>query len=296
MRTEPESSSATAISIHDFDVDYYTEKGVFPALRDVSFDLTPGERLAVVGESGSGKSTLAFALTGMLPADQAAVSWSEAQIAGRPVDMRPSRLPIPVRRAGVSMIFQDAMTSLDPVATIGHQFRTVMVGAGVSKRDIRAQAIAWIGKVGIPSPERVLKLHPYELSGGMRQRVMIALALCNRPRLLLADEPTSALDATVSRVVMQLLLDLTDQLGTALIIITHDIDLARAFTDKVLVLFRGEVADYCRTDRLGSEERSAYTRALIRCVPRLQDHARAELPTLASVTRQMETELRERAA
>ena len=179
------------------------------------------------------------------------------------------------------MIFQDAMTSLDPVATIGHQFRTVLGSvAKINKAGMHQESVHWLVKVGIHDPERVVKLHSYEISGGMRQRVMIALALCSKPKLLVADEPTSALDASVSRTVMNLILELTAELGTSLIIITHDIDLAREYTDKTLVLYKGKIQDFCETASIDSPERSAYTRALLACVPRLSSYDMAVLPTL----------------
>ena len=277
----PAQSVDEAISVERFAVEYRSDVGLVPAVSDVSFALKRSERLAVVGESGSGKTTLAMAIAGLLPHETAQVDYEVARVAGRPVDMRASRSVIPVRHEGVSMIFQDAMTSLDPVATIAHQFRSVLGTRGLRGSQVRAESIEWIEKVGIPNPARVLKLHPYELSGGMRQRVMIALAMCSRPAVLIADEPTSALDIVVSRRIMDLVLSLAVELGTAVIIITHDIDLARKYTDRMLVLYNGEVQDLCDTNSLTSPERSAYTRALLECVPRLQDYDRESLPTLA---------------
>ncbi len=271
------------MAIDRMSVCYVTDDGTVPAVSDVSFRLSTSERLAIVGESGSGKSTLALALAGLLPRHVAEISCESARIGGRPVDLRADKSVIPRRREGVSMIFQDAMTSLDPVASISHQFRTVLkAGSGLGRAEARRAALNWTEKVGIHEPERVLRLRPYELSGGMRQRVMIALALCSAPKALIADEPTSALDASVSRKVMDLVLGLTQELGTALIMITHDVDLAREYTDRTLVLYRGEVQDLCATAELMSPERSSYTQALMRCVPRLGDHALDVLPTLTT--------------
>ncbi|WP_138416759.1 ABC transporter ATP-binding protein [Sinomonas gamaensis] len=278
---KPLERADEAIAVERFAVAYRTEFGLVPAVSNVSFALKRSERLAVVGESGSGKTTLAMAIAGLLPHETAQVDYGVARVAGRPVDMSASRSVIPVRHEGVSMIFQDAMTSLDPVATIAHQFRSVLGKRGVRRSEIRAESIEWIEKVGIPNPERVLKLHPYELSGGMRQRVMIALAMCSKPAVLIADEPTSALDIVVSRRIMDLVLSLAVELGTAVIVITHDIDLARKYTDRMLVLYNGEVQDLCSTDSVTSAERSPYTRALLDCVPRLQDYDKEFLPTLA---------------
>lgn len=284
-RSGSEAPPQEAIAVEGFSVAYRADGELIPAISDVSFSLKPSERLAVVGESGSGKTTIATAIAGLLPASVARVEYSAARIAGRDVDMRPSGSVIPRSRDGVSMIFQDAMTSLDPVSTVGHQFRTVLDPAGRKGRaKVRAEAAEWIDRVGIPGPERVLKLHSYEMSGGMRQRVMIALALCSAPALLIADEPTSALDVAVSQRIMELILELTAEAGTAVIAITHDIDLARRYMDHTLVLYKGEAQDLCRTEELASSERSAYTQALTACVPRLTDHDRDFLPTLISET------------
>lgn len=283
MNRRARQSPATdeAITVEQFAVAYKTESGAVPAVSGVSFALRRSERLAIVGESGSGKTTLAMAIAGLLPHDTANIEYTVARIDGRPVDMSASRSVIPVRHEGVSMIFQDAMTSLDPVASIAHQFRSVLGARGVRRSQIRARSMEWIERVGIPNPQRVLKLHPYELSGGMRQRVMIALALCSEPAVLIADEPTSALDVVVSRRIMDLVLSLAVELGTAVIVITHDIDLARKYTDRMLVLYNGEVQDLCDTDSLSSPDRSPYTRALMDCVPRLQDFDLDYLPTLS---------------
>ena len=291
-RAAQQRTADEAIAVERFAVAYRTEAGLVPAVSDVGFALRRSERLAIVGESGSGKTTLAMAIAGLLGHDTAQIDYAVARVAGAPVDMRASTSVIPVRHEGVSMIFQDAMTSLDPVATIAHQFRSVLgTHGGIRRSRIRAESLQWIERVGIPDPERVLKLRPYELSGGMRQRVMIALALCSNPAVLIADEPTSALDVVVSRRIMDLVLALAVELGTAVIVITHDIDLARKYTDRMLVLYNGEVQDLCATADLDTagldaagpagEELSPYTRALLDCVPRLQDHDRESLPTLA---------------
>jgi len=275
-----------AIAVRDFSISYRVDGELVPAVSDVTFSLSRSERLAVVGESGSGKTTLATAIAGLLPHGVAHVEYADARIAGRDVDLRVGHRVIPISQLGVSMIFQDAMTSLDPVASIGHQFRTVLAsGERRSRRDVRGEAAHWIDRVGIPRPERVLGLRPYELSGGMRQRVMIALAMCSKPAVLIADEPTSALDVAVSQRIMSLILELTAELGTAVIAITHDIDLAQRYLDRTLVLHQGIVQDFCATDGLSAPERSAYTRALVKCVPRLRDFDRTSLPTLAATMR-----------
>ena len=281
--------SSEALAVEGFSVAYRNDEEFVPAVRELSFSLHRSERLAVVGESGSGKTTLAMALAGLLSQDTARVEYRSARIAGRDVAMSASRSVVPVRHDGVSMIFQDAMTSLDPVASIAHQFRTVLGRDGRVRRGrTRRESIEWLDRVGIAQPERVLRLHPYELSGGMRQRVMIALALCSSPAVLIADEPTSALDVVVSQRIMDLILSLTAELGTAVIAITHDIELAGKYMDRALVLYQGRMQDLCATRELASPDRSDYTRALIDCVPRLEDYDREYLPTLVPERRSAE--------
>lgn len=267
---------------------YKTQAGLLPAVNNVTFGLDSSERLAIVGESGSGKTTLAMAIAGLLNTDLAQVDCEFAAIGGEPVDLAPSRSVIPMRRGAVSMIFQDAMRSLDPVATVRHQFRTVLAGKHsgrggrgiLSGRELDLEVKSWLARVGLDEADRLMKLRPYQLSGGMRQRVMIALALCVEPSVLIADEPTSALDVIVSHRIMDLVLSLSQEIGISLILITHDIDLACKYVDKVLVLYRGDVQDICSAASLREEMRSPYTRALVDCVPRISDYDRPSLPTL----------------
>lgn len=273
--------SEEALAINSFSVSYWVEGELVPAVSNVSFTLQRSERMAIVGESGSGKTTLATAIAGLFPAETAYIECQTARIANQDADFSASGAVIPSSREGVSMIFQDAMTSLDPVASVAHQFFAVLTAQKhMSRGAARKEATEWLDRVGIPNPRRVLKLRPYELSGGMRQRVMIALALCSRPAVLIADEPTSALDVAVSQRIMALMLELTAELRTAIIAITHDIDLARQYTDRTLVLSDGEVQDICDTHELASPKRSEYTRALLKCVPRLHDYTKEWLPTL----------------
>lgn len=280
-RATPRSDTGEALAVDSFSISYRVEGRLVPAVSDVTFSLRRSERMAIVGESGSGKTTLATAIAGLFSEETASVEYRSARIAGRDTDLRTSRAVIPSSQEGVSMIFQDAMTSLDPVASIAHQFRTVLTAQSrQSAKRMRKESLEWLDRVGIPHPARVLKLRPYELSGGMRQRVMIALALCSRPAVLIADEPTSALDVAVSQRIMALMLELTAELGTAVIAITHDIDLARRYMDRTLVLKDGIVQDVCATQELTSSSRSDYTRELLRCVPRLRDYAKDQLPTL----------------
>jgi peptide/nickel transport system ATP-binding protein len=275
------TSSADLLTIKDASVFYAGDGGArIPAVKDATFSIAPGEHVAIVGESGSGKTTLALAIAGLLTATGASCEFGEFTFDGVAIQ-RGTVAPVPHRTPGMSMVFQNAMTSLDPVATVGNQFVDVMRGlAKIRKKQAKAKAAEWLVRVGLRDTERILKLRAYELSGGMRQRVMLALAMCSEPKLLLADEPTSALDASVSRDVMDLLRSMTEQNGASLLIVTHDIDLVRIYVDKVIVMYHGVVVDVCDASRIEEEATHPYTLALTRCVPTLESVDLDRLPTL----------------
>ncbi|MCI2422619.1 ABC transporter ATP-binding protein [Saccharopolyspora sp. K220] len=259
--------------------------GESAAVKAASFDVRRGERVAVVGESGSGKTTMALAVAGLLTAGSAQITTEEIVFAGKQLKRERPR-KVPFRTPGLSMVFQDAMTSLDPVASIGSQFRSVLRGVRkISRREAGERAAEWLARVGMADTGRVMNLRPYELSGGMRQRVMVALAMCGRPQLLIADEPTSALDASVSRDVMDLMVEMTDQEGASLLIVTHDIELCRQYADRMIVMYRGEIVDICHTERIEQEATHPYTRALLACVPTLNSVGLDRLPTLEQFVR-----------
>jgi peptide/nickel transport system ATP-binding protein len=181
------------------------------------------------------------------------------------------------------MVFQDAMTSLDPVWTIGSQLSAVIrASENVSRKEARERSRYWLSRVGLNDTDRVLKNHPYELSGGMRQRAMMALALCGRPRLLIADEPTSALDASLSRQTMDLFVELTEGAGAALLIISHDIRLCQEYSDRTLVMYRGRLVEQGPSETLSSTAKHPYTVGLLRCIPTLESALLDELPTIES--------------
>jgi len=250
------------------------------AVKSASFGIAPGEHVAIVGESGSGKTSLALAIAGLLTAAGATCEFGAFTFGGEPL-VRGRTPPIPHRTPGMSMVFQNAMTSLDPVATVGSQFRDVLRGlARTGRREARRTAEHWLREVGLKDTGRILKLRPYELSGGMRQRVMLALAMCGEPRLLIADEPTSALDAPASRDIMDLLRYMTERTGASLLIVTHDIELCRMYVDTVVVMYQGEIVDICPAGRIEEEATHPYTLALTECVPTLDSAGLSRLPTL----------------
>lgn len=251
-----------------------------PAVDRASFSIGRARRTALVGESGSGKTTMALAVAGFLDVPGVTITADRARFDGDEITFD-DRHVLPRRRKGLAMTFQDAMTSLDPTWTIGSQLTTVVRAAErLSRGAGHARAVDWLRRVGLEDPERVMKAHPHELSGGMRQRVMLATSLAGRPTLLIADEPTSALDASLSRASMDLLAELTDDQGTSLLIVTHDLHLGLEFCDEVLVMYRGQLVETGAPAHLQSHAQHPYTRALLDCVPTLGDATTHRLPTL----------------
>jgi len=274
--------SAPVLRVTDLNVTYGTNH----AVRHADLVVRRGERVAVVGESGSGKTSLGNAIAGFL--DAGTVEVETLELDGSSIERTGPAGRIPVRTPGLSMIFQDAMSSLDPVWTIGSQLVAVLRATErVSKRRATADAIERLRAVGITDPDRVMGAEPHELSGGMRQRVMMAIALASKPALLIADEPTSALDASLAVGAMQLMVDLAEQEGTAVLVITHDIELCRRFTDFVVVMYQGEIVEQLPSSRL-DEATHPYTRGLLECVPTLASARLDELPTLESVRARLE--------
>ncbi|GGG21250.1 ABC transporter ATP-binding protein [Rhodococcoides trifolii] len=278
--------SRSLLSVEDLTVTYGQGDDAFVAVDGVTFDIAPGERIALVGESGSGKSTLAMTIAGLIgPSSGAHIVSTRLDFDG--VSRRsPTGVGLPKRTDGIAMVFQDAMTALDPVWTIGGQFKHVLSGAGVHRRsEQRDLTRHWLTKVGLIDTKRVMKSRPYELSGGMRQRVMTALALCGSPRLLIADEPTSALDASLARGSMELLQQLTHEQGTALLVVSHDIKLCLEFSDTMLVMYRGRLVEQAASSTIVATAEHPYTKGLLGCIPTLANRSADRLPVLADFMR-----------
>jgi peptide/nickel transport system ATP-binding protein len=270
-----------ALTVEHLAVYYGDGASRVAAVRDASFEIGPGERVALVGESGSGKTTLGLAVAGFLTQPGVHVD-GRIEFEGRPIGGA-GRNRLPGRTPGIAMVFQDAMTSLDPVWTIGSQLRAVIRNTeNLPRAEVRERCRDWLRRVGITDVDRVLKNRPYELSGGMRQRAMMALALCSQPRLLIADEPTSALDASLSRNTMDLLLELTQEAGASLLIISHDILLCQEYADTTMVMYHGELVESGPSERLASTAIHPYTIGLLECIPTLDSAFLDELPTLES--------------
>ena len=276
------TSCGSTLEVEDLSVYYGSGESRVQAVRQVSFRIAQGERVALVGESGSGKSTLGLAIAGFLTRPGVEVSASRLEFDGRPMARR-QKSRLPVRTPGIAMVFQDAMTSLDPVWTIGSQLRAILKTHGtLSRADLQDRAGYWLDRVGIQDVDRVLKSRPYELSGGMRQRAMIALALCSRPKMLIADEPTSALDAALSRNTMDLLLEMTEDFGTSLLIISHDILLCQEYAETTMVMYHGDLVETGASENLAMTAHHPYTLGLLSCIPTLDSAFLDELPTLES--------------
>ena len=280
--TPPAPVPPALLEVAGLTIRYPTAEGMFTAVEDFSLTMSAGRRVAIVGESGSGKTNACMAVAGFL-APEAVITVDRMEFDGSAIGSRRVRA-IPQRIPGVGVVFQDAMTSLDPVWRVGQQLIAVITNnEKIGRRAARQRAQEWLTKVGLHDTDRVMRARPYELSGGMRQRVMIAIALSARPRLLIADEPTSALDATLSRDLMQLMVDLTEEVGAGLLMISHDIALCQAFTDWTVVMHRGRAVEEGPSATLHETATHPYTRGLIACVPRLENASWDRLPTMGPI-------------
>lgn len=255
---------------------FFTPAGEVKALNDVSFKMKEGEVLGIVGESGSGKSVTAYSLMGLTA--------YPGKLVGGTIDFNGHRINDlteaefrQIRGNEVSIIFQDPMTSLNPVYTIGNQIEeAILLHTNKTKQEARERAIELLTLVGINEPEKRLKQYPHEHSGGMRQRVMIAMALACEPKLLIADEPTTALDVTIQAQILELMMELKDKLGMAIIMITHDLGIVASMCEKIAVMYAGKIVEYGTTDDIFYNPKHEYTKGLIKSIPRLdaKDHER----------------------
>jgi oligopeptide/dipeptide ABC transporter ATP-binding protein len=266
------------LEVRDLVVRFHTHDGTIYAVNGISFDLEPGERLGLVGESGCGKSVTNLAILRLLPKpagriERGSVVFDGIDLVGLPeADMRD------LRGKDIAMIFQDPMTSLNPVLTIQEQMvETIQAHRKVSKADARLRAIELLSMVGIPKPEQRLRSFPHQFSGGMRQRVMIAMALALEPKLMIADEPTTALDVTIQAQVLELLSSLTTEGGTSLILITHDLGVVAGMTQRINVMYAGFIVETATTGDLFANPSHPYTVGLLHSIPRVAEEREAEL-------------------
>jgi ABC-type dipeptide/oligopeptide/nickel transport system ATPase component len=239
------------------------------AVKGINLTMMPGESIAVVGESGSGKSATALALARLLPEPPALITADQMNVAGHDVLKLNERQLRRMRGRDIAYIFQEPTTSLNPVLTVRTQLAEALTLHRPDVKDQDAEIISWLCQVGIAEPEKRLRAYPHELSGGMQQRVMIAMALCCRPQLLIADEPTTALDVTIQKQIMELLAELRRSLGMSLILITHNLGIIQNVADRVLVMFRGEIVEQGPVQEILTSPKHPYTQALLACVPRM---------------------------
>lgn len=255
---------------------FFTPAGEVKALNDVSIHLKEGEVLGIVGESGSGKSVTAYSLMG-LTAHPGKLLGGELHFNGHQIETMSEKEIRKIRGNEISIIFQDPMTSLNPVYTIGNQITEVVrLHTDKTKQQAKERARELLELVGINEPEKRLKQYPHELSGGMRQRVMIAIALACEPKLLIADEPTTALDVTIQAQILELMMELKDKLGMAIIMITHDLGVVASMCERIAVMYAGRIVEYGTTDDIFYHPKHQYTKGLIRSIPRLdtKEHER----------------------
>ena len=280
------ATAETLLEVKDLSVTLFTEDGALPAMQDVSFAMRKGETLAVVGESGCGKSMTALALMGQLPTPPARIVGGSINFEGTDFAKLTKDQMRSHRGSSIGMIFQEPMTSLNPVMKAGRQIREGLLvhnPKGMSKKDADARALEMIKLVGIPAPEKVFKSYPHELSGGMRQRVMIAMALACQPQILICDEPTTALDVTIQAQILQLIDRMREELGTAVLLITHDMGVVSEMADWVLVMYTGHVIEYTTAYDIFSAPLHPYTQGLIASIPDIgSDSAESSMPSPAT--------------
>ncbi|HRO14279.1 MAG TPA: ABC transporter ATP-binding protein [Paracoccus sp. (in: a-proteobacteria)] len=272
------------LDIRNLKVDFATRNGIAHVLDDISLTVAPGELLGIVGESGCGKSMTALSILGLIPSPPGRIVGGSIMFQGRDLTKLPQAEMRRIRGGDIAMIFQEPMTSLNPVFTCGEQIaEAVRLHQSVSPKAARARAVEMLRAVGIPEPELRANAYPHQLSGGMRQRVMIAMALSCEPKLLIADEPTTALDVTVQAQIFGLLDELRSRTGTAIILITHDMGAIAEMADKVAVMYAGRVIEHGPADAVLDNPGHPYTRGLLASIPRIDADPDADLPEIPGI-------------
>jgi peptide/nickel transport system ATP-binding protein len=258
----------TMLRIDDLRTYFFTPEGVVKAVDGVSLEIPRSKTLGVLGESGCGKSVTALSVMRLIPDPPGRIVSGSIFFEETDILRLPASRMREIRGNRISMIFQEPMTSLNPVYTIGDQIaETYVIHQGLSRDESFHQAVEMLRTVGIPSPAKRAREYPHQLSGGMRQRAMIAMAMACRPRLLIADEPTTALDVTIQAQILDLMLGLQDELGMAIMMITHDLGVIGEVSDQVVVMYAGEVVEYSPIDVLFTESRHPYTMGLMNSIP-----------------------------
>lgn len=273
--------SENILTVKDLKTYFYTASGVAKAVDGVSFNIAKGETMGIVGESGSGKSVTSSSIIRLLPPRTGKIVGGSIEFEGKDVLALSKKELNDFRGKDIAVIFQDPMTSLDPVFKIGKQMiEMIMAHQNVTKDEAWKMAVEALNKVGIPEPEKRMNSYPYELSGGMCQRVIIAMAVCCKPKLIIADEPTTALDVTVQAQVLELLKELQRDMDTAILLITHNLGVVWEMCDKVMVMYAGNTVEFTDTKTLYSNPRHPYTWGLLDSMPKLSDESKGELKTI----------------
>lgn len=271
------------LQVKDLHTSFFTDSGEVRAVNGVNFNLAPGKILGIVGESGSGKSVTAYSIMQIL-ANTGKITSGEVLYKGQDITKFDKKQMRGFRGKCCSIIFQDPMTSLNPVYTIGNQLiEAILLHTDKDKKQAKDRAVEMLELVGVNEPQKRIKQYPHELSGGMRQRVMIAMALACEPDILIADEPTTALDVTIQAQIMELLRELQKETGMSMILITHDIGLVANMADRVLVMYAGQIIEEAAAGELFANPRHPYTRALLDTVPTIRDGVERELVSIPGI-------------
>lgn len=270
------------LQVSSLATEFSTDQGIARALDDISFELQPGETLGIVGESGCGKSVTALSLLRLLPQPAGQIVGGQVIFDGTDLLKVSADDMHDIRGNRIAMVFQEPMTALNPVYRIGRQLNETLAlhHSKMGKDEIREASIEMLRKVGIPAPERRMKEYPHQLSGGMRQRVMIAIALLCQPQVLIADEPTTALDVTIQAQILQLLRELQQETGMSIMFITHDLGVIAEMCDRVLVMYGGRIIEQASVSTIFKNPRHPYTRGLIRSIPRMDTEPKQTLSTI----------------
>ena len=271
-RGSPLEAASTLLRVRDLRTWFHTDQGVARAVDGVSFEIHAGETLGIVGESGCGKTVTSLSILGLLPERARIESGSSIRFKGEEITTASAERMRRIRGGEIAMIFQEPMTSLNPVFTVGEQIgETLRLHRGLGRREARAEAVRLLAEVGIPDPAHRVDEHPHRLSGGMRQRVMIAMAISCEPDLLIADEPTTALDVTIQAQILELLAELRERHGMAVLLITHDLGVVAEVCDRVAVMYAGQLVESGTVGEIFGSGRHPYTHGLLASRPSLDD-------------------------
>ena len=276
------AAAAPILEVRDLRTEFSTADGVVYAVNGVSFDVRPGETLALVGESGSGKSVAMLSVMGLIPNPPGRIVGGTVRFQDRDLLAMPREELRQLRGNQLAMIFQEPLSSLDPLFSVGNQITEALdAHLSVSRGDARQRALELLRQVNIAGPERVIDAYPHQLSGGMCQRVMLAIALACRPKLLIADEPTTALDITTQAQLLDLVRGLQRDLGMAVIWVTHDLGIVAGLADRVAVMYAGRIVEQGTVDEIFADPQHPYTRGLLSSIPRLDVDRQNRLPYIA---------------